>query len=130
MLLFQNLRKMSIRITFGVKLIVKQKLIVLLSIIMLLSVITSNCVQKSTTNNEHNHHYTHDSLFHIHEHTHSQSTHSHYHATNNISMLDYFCISEKNSSISDIEKLADVFKVSSFYSNDLIHEFFKPPRFS
>ena len=66
---------------------------------MLLTVITSNCVQKSTVDNEHSHHYTHDSLFHFHEHVHSQSTHSHYHSTNTITMLDYFCISDKDNNI-------------------------------
>ncbi len=110
--------------------ILKRKSIVLLSIIMLLTVITSNCVQKSTVNNGHSHHYTDDSLLHVHEHVHSQSTHSHYHSTNSIYMLDYFCISDKDNNISDIERVNDIFKLSIPYSNDLIKELFKPPRFS
>lgn len=110
--------------------IAKRKLIVLLSIIMLLTVITSNCVQKSTVDNEHSHHYTHDSLFHFHEHVHSQSTHSHYHSTNTITMLDYFCISDKDNNISNIEKIYDIFKLSIPYSNDLIQELFEPPKYS
>jgi len=108
---------------------IKQKSIVLLSIIMLLLVIMSNCMQKSTVNNGHSHHYVHDSLFYIYKHVHSQSTHSHYHSTN-ISMLDYFYISDKNNNISNIEKVNDIFKLSIPYLNDLIKELFKPPKFS